>query len=435
MKDRADEKVIPHFFTPRREPFSVSEYLDEVNATLSALPAAVRGEVSSLEVRDRYLFFKIQEAGTKSILPCFMWRQAYKLSNVSLAEGIEVVCAGVPKIYKGRGSFTFEVEAVEIAGEGALKKAYDALRGKLEAEGIFSPERKRRIPQYVHTIGLLTSESGAVIHDFVQNLGKFGYKIVFHDTRVEGQFAEQDILKGLRFFENADIDVLVVIRGGGSLESLAPWNRENIVRAIADFPKPVLVGIGHELDVPLAALAADYAVSTPTAVCHVLNAPWQEARVSLSVFSQKISDCFRSLLAEKRNFLAETSSFFVSFVVRFSGRLDVLGESVRSFHNQLYIAKKLFKTRSESQWNELCRRFGGFLEKVDGLLQRDEKSFEYNNPKRHLSMGYSIVRKRGRVMKGVSGIEAGDSIALEMADGTIEAEIKTIYYDTENQSK
>ena len=162
-------------------------------------------------------------------------------------------------------------------GEGALKKAYDKLKQKLEKEGLFSSEKKKPIPEFPQRIGLITSETGAVIHDFLNNLGKYGYQISFVNSRVEGQIAVQGLLLAITYFSGKEIDVLVIIRGGGSLESLQAFNNEALVRKIADFKIPVICGIGHDKDVSLASLAADKAVSTPTAVTALLNRAWEKA--------------------------------------------------------------------------------------------------------------------------------------------------------------
>jgi len=185
--------------------------------------------------------------------------------------GMEIIVDGMPSIYAPSGRFNFQVNTIELVGEGALKLAYDKLKKKLEDEGLFGIARKKEIPELVQKIGLITSETGAVIHDFLNNIGKYGFQIKFFNSRVEGQLATADLLKGIKYFENQDIDVLVIIRGGGSLESLQAFNNEVLVRRIAEFEKPVICGIGHDKDVPLCALVADLLVSTPTAVTTVLN--------------------------------------------------------------------------------------------------------------------------------------------------------------------
>jgi len=184
---------------------------------------------------------------------------------------MEVIVEGMPNIYVPNGRFNFSVNTIELVGEGALKLAYDKLKKKLTAEGLLAVERKKTIPELPEKIGLITSETGAVIHDFLTNIGKYGFKIKFFNSRVEGQLAIKDLLKAIEYFKNQDIDVLVIIRGGGSFESLQAFNNEVLVRKIAEFEKPVICGIGHDKDIPLSALAADLLVSTPTAVTTVLN--------------------------------------------------------------------------------------------------------------------------------------------------------------------
>ena len=261
----------------RDKPFSVSEYLDFVNQKIGVLHSRIQGEISSVDIRERVIYFSLKDLEDGSVISCLMWKGYYERSGIEFEVGMEIILEGVPDIYKPSGRLSFKASLAELVGEGALKKAYDKLKKKLDSEGLFLEERKREIPDLVQKIGLITSETGAVIHDFTSNLGKFGFKIKFRDSRVEGQAAVHDLISAIDYFSDKNIDVLVIIRGGGSLESLQAFNNEMLVRKIANFNKPVICGIGHEKDVPLASLAADKMVSTPTAVTQGLNKSWQEA--------------------------------------------------------------------------------------------------------------------------------------------------------------
>jgi len=268
--------------------YTVSRYLDVLNFQLKQIPARVKGEISSLDIRNNYLFFSIKDAKNESVLVCFMWKKRYDLCGIAIEEGMEIIVEGFPEVYKPSGKFSFKTATVELVGEGVLKKAYDALKKQLEKEGLFLPERKKRIPEFPRNIGLITSETGAVIHDFLNNLGKHGYHIQFVDSRVEGQIAVRSLISALDYFENKDVDVVVIIRGGGSLESLQAFNNEVLVRRVADFKVPVICGIGHDKDVPLASLAADKLVSTPTAATNILDETWDKALNTVILFEKEI---------------------------------------------------------------------------------------------------------------------------------------------------
>ncbi|MEK7117998.1 MAG: exodeoxyribonuclease VII large subunit, partial [Patescibacteria group bacterium] len=216
----------------RETAYSVSTYLNIVNRELYRLHARVKGEVTSAKLQGSALYLGLKDADDESALSVFMWARDYALSGLELVEGMEVVVEGRSEIYKPSGRFNFRAETIELVGEGALKKAYDALKKKLDGEGLFAPEKKRPLTEYPEHVGLITSKQGAVIHDFLNNLGKFGFKVRFMDSRVEGAVAVKDILAAVVYFSTQPIDTLVIIRGGGSLESLQAFNNERVVRAI-----------------------------------------------------------------------------------------------------------------------------------------------------------------------------------------------------------
>lgn len=164
---------------------------------------------------------------------------------------------------------------------------------------MFEESRKRLLPEYPQRIGLITSKQGAVLADFLNNLGKFGFKIKMMDSRVEGQVAAVDLVNAVRSFRNIDVEALVIMRGGGSLESMLGFNNETLVREISDFPVPVIAAIGHHQDIPLASLAADLAVSTPSIAATVLSQSWEEASSRL-LEENVILQAFKNSLQNSR---------------------------------------------------------------------------------------------------------------------------------------
>jgi len=271
-------------------------------------------------------------------------------------------------------------DAVELVGEGALKKAYDTLKKKLEAEGVFDPAKKRALPEYVQKIGVITSLKGAVIHDFENNLGKYGFKVSVCDSRVEGQQAVAPLLSAIEAMRKEDIEVLVIIRGGGSLESLQAFNNEMLVRAVRNFPVPVIAGIGHDKDVPLAALAADAMVSTPTAAANLLSRPWQEAYAKLYQ----------------------------------AGHLYVrIEESIRRIGADLAASRSAVLDHAE-----------GMIARANERLDFAERAVKLHDPVRQLKFGYSIAWKNGTIVKSTRDVKPGEKLELEVADGKIKSRVE-----------
>ncbi len=403
--------------------FSVSDYLDLLNVGLRDFEAKVVGEISSLDIRGNYIFFGLKDKDG-STLKCFMWASNYRMSGVELSEGLEILAHGFPKIHKPSGQISFEANAVELVGEGALKKAYDELKKKLEKEGLFSEARKKTIPEYPHKIGLITSSTGAVIHDFLNNIGKFGFHISFRDSRVEGALAVKELISSVRYFKKKNnIDVLVIIRGGGSLESLQAFNNETLVREIADCPFPVMVGIGHDKDVPIVSLVADKAGSTPTAVAKALNFSWEQALSKVRLAEQKIMNRFGTVLHEKRETLRDVSGNierrFRTLFERFRIAEERLKRSAVSIGNALLRSHEII-VRSQKT---LLEKLGNDIRREKEKLVSAWKLIEVNNPERQLKLGYSLAFSKGRVIRSVGDVKSGEEITIKVGDGNIEARV------------
>jgi exodeoxyribonuclease VII large subunit len=342
------------------------------------------------------------------------------MSGVVLEEGLEVVVHGFPEMYKPSGRLTFKADAVELVGEGALKKAYLELKKKLEKEGLFSEERKKPIPEYPQKIGLITSSTGAVIHDFLNNIGKFGFKIYFRDSRVEGALAVRELVAAVRYFKKrGGIDVLVIIRGGGSLESLQAFNNETLVREVADCPFPVMVGIGHDKDVPIISLVADRAASTPTAVAKALNATWEQALSKVRLEEQKIFNEFASALREKQEKLWRFSNTiensFRTLLQRFRTAEERLNRSALSIGHALAQTKENLARFQKT----LVEKFQADFRRSKENLLNTAKIITLNDPERELRLGYSIAFSKGKVVRRVNDVKAGEEIDIRVSDGTI----------------
>ena len=409
------------------KPFSVSAYLDFINQKISTFHAKIQGEISSIDVRERVVYSSLKDSEDGSVINCLMWKRDYALSGIEFEVGMEIILEGVPDIYKPNGRLSFKASSAELVGEGALKRAYDQLKKKLDNEGLFLEDRKKEIPDFVQKIGLITSETGAVIHDFLTNLGKYGFQIKFMDSRVEGQAAVRDLMSAVDYFSDKDIDVLVMIRGGGSLESLQAFNNEILIRKIANFNKPVVCGIGHEKDVPLASLVADKMVSTPTAVTQVLNRSWQAAIHGLELNEEKIFSIFRNTLFNNREeidsyFNAIEENFGLIFK-NFSQAEELLKQSLVLFLSRI---NELGRNLVEYPNIFLININRGILRAKQGILSLEKLMLTYN-PERQLKLGYSIVRSGGSIIKNVNQIKIDQTIEVTMGNGSFESEVKKIY--------
>ncbi|MCX6764704.1 MAG: exodeoxyribonuclease VII large subunit, partial [Candidatus Nealsonbacteria bacterium] len=337
-------------------------------------------------------------------LDCIIWKNNYALCGVRLEEGKEVILSGYPDIYPSSGRISFKTDIIELKGEGALKKAYEKLKDKLDKEGIFDEARKKKIPMFPERIGVITSKQGAVIHDFLNNIGKHGFKIQMIDSRVEGQEAIKDLLGAIRTFKKKNIDVLVVIRGGGSLESLQPFNNEALVKEIVGLPFPIIAGIGHDKDTPLFTMAADASESTPTAVANLLNESWDRALLFLERYERDIV-----------------------------GRYEMILDNYKEIENKLKISFSNFKNalkaaeeRLQGTFNNSLSGFKSLLALVNQKIEQSEKIVFFNNPEHQLRLGYSIASCDGKIVRQTKDVKIGKNVYIKVTDGKIISEVKNV---------
>lgn len=408
------------------KPFSISEYLNFLNGKLISCQAKIRGEISSLDVRDNVLYFSLKDSIDGSAINCLMWKNAYALCGIEFEIGMDIILGGYPDIYKPSGRLSFKTSVAELVGEGALKKQYEQLKVKLQKEGLLDISRKRPIPIFPHKIGLITSKTGAAIGDFQMNLGRYGFKVALIDSRVEGQSAVKELLNAIRSFKNRDIDTLVLIRGGGSFESLLPFNNEVLAREVAKFPVPVLVGVGHERDVSLVGLVADKTVSTPTAAAQTLNESWRQAIAKVQLNQQKIFSKYANVLSKNNanihNCFQAIKEYFAAIFKNFNNTEQAFSRGIMLFEARISELKK-----SVNAFPSVARRgMKSIFDQVKKILISLEKIIEISNPERQLKLGYGIVRIDKSVVRSVENIKKGETVEIQLQDGFFKSDVSAI---------
>jgi exodeoxyribonuclease VII large subunit len=379
--------------------FTVSEYIEFLNNVLLSCEAKIEGEVNQVKKSSKgHVYFSIKDSNN-SVLDCVIWNYYYRICGIDLEEGMHVVLSGIPNIYAPSGRLSFKASLIELVGAGALKKQYEELKKKLEKEGVF--DRQLKLKDYPKNIGVITSKHGAVIHDFLNNLGKYNFKIEFIDSRVEGVEAIEDLMYSIKTFKKRKIDCLIVMRGGGAKNSFDVFNNEAIIKEIIDYPCPIISGLGHHEDEPLFALASDYSVSTPTAVCHLLNSSWNELIHKIDKNEQYIFERYNNLLKNVEHKIEKVSNVF------------------NIFENELK-DKKLF---IDDLRKDLIKSFSLNIKEAKEKIKYLEKEVNYNNPKRQLKLGYSILRKNDKIIKSIDEVNKEDLIDLEVLDGIIKSRI------------
>lgn len=378
---------------------TVTVFLDILNETLGfAYPEVViQGEVSGYKVNQgKWAFFDVKD--DKSSLPCFMPVWSLK---VPIEDGMNVRINGSPKVL-GSGKFSFTVRSLDLAGAGEIKRAFELLRAKLEREGLFDPARKRTLPQFPRRLGLVTSAQSAAYQDFTKILAQRwgGVELVVADVVVQGPSAPDSVVGALNYLNALaePLDVLVLVRGGGSLEDLAAFSTEPVARAVATSRTPIVVGVGHEIDVSLADLAADVRAATPT-------------------------DAARLVVPDRREILAQVDNLASSARVRLELRLSSINERLERSRLGLvrFIDRPLALVDSASR--RLQERYLSELRAAALRVQALTRLLAGLDPTATLGRGYAIVRAGSAVLKDPGTVKAGDALMIQLAKGSLGARV------------
>ncbi len=277
------------------EPLSVSELSQKLKRCLEQQfeYVRVRGELSKVKIHSSgHLYTDLKDAD--SVLNAVCWRGTVQRLPLKPEEGLEVICTGKISSYPARSNYQLIIEGMELAGQGALLKMLEERKKRLQAEGLFDPARKRPLPFLPQRIGIITSPTGAVIQDMLHRLGdRFPVSVLLYPATVQGENTVRDITQGIRAFqalpEASRPDLVIIARGGGSLEDLMPFNDEAIVRAVASCTIPIISAIGHETDTTLIDYAADRRAPTPSAAAEMAVPVRQDLIYTIGQHQQRLA--------------------------------------------------------------------------------------------------------------------------------------------------
>ncbi|MEA3293218.1 MAG: exodeoxyribonuclease VII large subunit [Patescibacteria group bacterium] len=408
--------------------YSVSDYIKIVNQGLKNFKSKIIGEVSEVNFGPTgHVYFSLKDKEDNSVIQCVIWKYKYDIYGIELKEGLKIIAFGCPNIYAQRGNLSFIAEVIEYAGEGVLKKEYERLKNEFTKEGLFDESKKRLVPSYAQKIGVITARQGAVLADFLNNIGRFGFKIRMIDSRVEGQTAVSDILLSVRTFKKQDIDVLVIMRGGGSLESMLAFNNELLVREIANFPVPVVAAIGHHKDAPLAALAADCSVSTPSIAASLLNKSWEQTVLLLERQERAIISSYDNTLRNADLLTYKSIDTIQAINNLIFNKYREIEAAFKISFQALKNAVQNTKIDLKNSWEKSAFGLKSSLSVISRQLEHSDKIIYLNNPETRLKLGYSIARYNGKVVRSIKNVKIEKEIDIRVADGSIISNIKNIY--------
>ena len=411
---------------------SVSDFTRRVKELLKgALPPCwVRGEISNLRAQaSGHVYFTLKDAGAQ--LSCVLFRGDAARQTVSLRDGLQVLVFGGVDVYEARGQYQLIVRAVIEHGAGRLQQEFERLKQRLAAEGLFEPGRKRAIPLAPRTVGFITSPTGAALQDFIRILERRGWtgRLVVLPARVQGEGAAAEMIEMLRLAAGAGIfDLLVIGRGGGSIEDLWAFNEEPLVRAVAASPVPVISAVGHEIDFTLCDFAADVRAETPSGAAELVSsnllACEERADRARDALAGAVEDAIvrgreRTDHARSRLRLLSPATAIEQSQLRLDDLANRLGSALR--HGAQAGRERLAGVRARLAIADPGKRVQLESHRLLALWKRLESA----SPRSVLARGYVIVRdEQGRPVSRARGLRAGQALDNEFHDGRVRVRVE-----------
>lgn len=438
----------------RRQVLSVSELVNQLKkATEQRFDFVwVRGEISGLRrPGSGHLYFTLKDE--RAALRAVLFRQQAALLRFALEEGQEVLCQGRLSVYPPRGEVQLVVEVVEAVGAGALALAFEQVKKRLAAEGLFDPERKRPLPDFLERVAVITSPQGAALRDFLHVLHQRWPRIqvAVYPSLVQGAQAAAQMIQALEALAAWGWpQVIVLTRGGGSPEDLAAYNDEALARAIAACPLPVVSAVGHEVDLSISDLVADLRAPTPTAAAELLAQPMAERAARLEALSRRLGEAGRRLLERRRvrleglaRALGDPRRHLADRRLRVDDLLIRAGQAMRGICHRrarrvMTLAERLHRRRPDRRLQRLAARreqllarlgvvAGRLLSERRWRLERARTRLSLLGPAGVLERGYALVSdEQGRLLRRADQVRPGEPIEVRLSRGRLRARVEEV---------
>lgn len=472
-------EAVLRFVPPAPKPMSVAELNKAARDTLDQRFAAsvwVEGEISSAKlVASGHLYFELKDEREDARLACVLWKGSLARVRAKMTVGEKILLRGKPTVYGPRGQFQFVGDTAMAAGAGAAAAAFEALKEKLRAEGLFDDERKRRVPRFPRVIGVVTSPSGAALQDILKVLtARWPVRVVVSPTLVQGAEAPAQIARAIANVQRLRaLDVVIIGRGGGASEDLAAFNDERVARAIATCRVPVVSAVGHQVDHTLADLVADLRAATPTDAAALCTPVLAEERDRLDGFERRLQSSLSAkinalgvrlhrlqpkdphriindrrqrldLLMERagdllRRRLTTHRSALTRFDKRLEGnhpqtRLTVHRAKLQRLEARLLPAMQHRAERRATQLRDLRGRLDRsarqLLDRRSNALGLKAEKLDALSPLKILARGYSVALHEGRALIDAQTVAPGDSIHLRLHHGSLDATVTATNTET-----
>lgn len=460
MPGLSDDPV-RHERGPEREVYTISELNSLVRGVLEGTFSSIwlEGEISNLRrYPSGHTYFTLKD--DQSQISSVLFRGNSPRLQFRPEDGMKVLAFGRISLYEARGSFQIIVERMEPAGIGTLQLAFEQLKKRLAAEGLFDPDRKRTLPALPRRLGIVTSPTGAAVRDVLRVLRRRfpGLEVVIAPARVQGEGAAAEIVAGIRDLNLlGDVDVIMVTRGGGSLEDLWPFNEESVARAIVGSAAPVISAVGHEVDITISDLVSDLRASTPSAAAEMVVRSRDELKETLQGLHVRMRSAASLHISHMRHVLRDlaTKRAFGALGARFRDqmqRVDDLSYRLRSHidrrserdRHRLALLRQRLSIRHMAERLSAVRAtvtlrsrllhgaVNTMLERNGGRIAAFGESLTALSPLAVLARGYSISRDEdsGVILKDTTGVRVGSRIRIRLHRGRLGCEVKEVEHAT-----
>jgi exodeoxyribonuclease VII large subunit len=439
-----------------RTVYTVSELNHSVAAVLekSFVWVWVEGEISNLaRPASGHIYFSLKDSGAQ--VSCAMFRSSHRKIKFKADNGMQVVVRAKVSLYETRGNYQLIVDNMEEAGDGILRRKFEALKNKLATEGLFDEDAKQDIPELPTCIGVITSNSGAAIRDVLSVIERRfpSIPVKLYSVPVQGKQSSPAICKALTLAEEHGVcDVLLMVRGGGSMEDLWSFNEESVARAIFDCPIPIVSGIGHEVDFTIADFVADYRAATPTAAAETVTPDQENWLQTLAWYQQRLPQLLFETIqhhSEQLTWLRKRLSqqHPVAVYQRLSQKLDDLDQRIsyawrfqiqRSRHHYQQLNSRLlsaspnvttqhFQHKLQLYWQRLQYRMLSKLEQQKSRLGSSVRTLQAVSPLQTLERGYSVSSdNQGRTLLKTDNLAIGDKIFTQLKKGKFISRLEKI---------
>jgi exodeoxyribonuclease VII large subunit len=370
----------------------------------------IQGEISNFKpAASGHVYFSLKDQGAMISAAIFGWGRRSKAQAMPLKDGLQVVCKGSVSVYAPRGSYQFLVEEIQPLGAGALQLAFEELKAKLMSEGLFEPSKKKLLPKFPKKIAIITSPSGAAIRDILNVLERRAphIEVLILPVLVQGEMAASQMIKALDLANSKDLaDLILITRGGGSIEDLWCFNDEGLARAIARSMIPTISAVGHEVDFTISDFVSDYRAPTPSAAAEILSTSWVEVQNQLNEIHQRLFMVTRRIVSEAKRNLRLWSDRIVS-------PADRLREQAQ---------------RCDEYAERLIRAVNNYFQRKQSVFEQCVASLNALSPLRVLERGYAIVldqtkKDKTKVIKSANELLPNQKLQIRFRDGDRQVEV------------